>query len=31
MDYAKPISPNNTISLGFSMYRPDTPLGLVNL
>jgi hypothetical protein len=31
MDYKKPIAANNTISLGFSMYRPDKPLGLVNL
>ena len=31
MDYTKPITANNVISLGFSMYRPDKPLGLVNL
>ena len=31
MDYAKPIAANNMITLGFSMYRPDKPKGLVNL
>jgi hypothetical protein len=31
MDYAKPITVNNMITLGFSMYRPDNAEGLVNL
>lgn len=31
MDYAKPMTVNNMITLGFSMYRPDNADGLVNL
>lgn len=31
MDYTKPISSENKITLGFSMHRPENPLGLVNL
>jgi hypothetical protein len=31
MDYSKPISADNKITLGFSMYRPDNPRDLVNL
>jgi hypothetical protein len=31
MDYSKPFSIDNKITLGFSMYRPDNPQGLVNL
>ncbi|KAF9458282.1 hypothetical protein BDZ94DRAFT_1173972 [Collybia nuda] len=30
MDYTKPIGPDNMISLGFSMYRPEKPIGLIN-
>lgn len=31
MDYSKPIAPNNTITLGFSINRPQNPQGLINL
>lgn len=31
MDYSQPISDNNTITLGFSMYRPENPQALLNL
>ena len=31
MDYSEPMSDNNTITLGFSMYRPKNPQGLINL
>jgi hypothetical protein len=31
MDYAKPISDSNTITLGFTMYRPNNSQGLINL
>jgi len=31
MDYTKPIAADNKITLGFSMYRPDKPNGLINL
>lgn len=31
MDYARPISPTNNITLGFAMYRPKHPMGLINL
>jgi hypothetical protein len=31
MDYAYPISESNKITIGFSIYRPDHPKGLINL
>jgi hypothetical protein len=31
MDYSKPMLENNTITLGFSIYRPKNPQGLINL
>jgi hypothetical protein len=31
MDYAYPMNSNNRITLGFSVYRPDNPKGLINL
>lgn len=31
MDYSQPMDENNTITLGFSMYRPENPQGLLNL
>jgi hypothetical protein len=31
MDYAKPFSADNKITLGFSMYRPDKPRDQINL
>lgn len=31
MDYSKPMGDNNTITLGFSMYRPNNSQGLINL
>jgi hypothetical protein len=31
MDYSEPMSDNNTITLGFSMYRPQNSQGLINL
>ena len=31
LDYTQPIGENNTITLGFSMYRPKHPRGLINL
>lgn len=31
MDYSQPMSENNTITLGFSMYRPENPQALLNL
>jgi hypothetical protein len=31
MEYSEPMSENNTITLGFSMYRPQNPKGLINL
>lgn len=31
MDYTKPISDKNTITLGFAMNRPGYPRGLINL
>ncbi|KAJ7599803.1 hypothetical protein C8J56DRAFT_908924 [Mycena floridula] len=30
MDYSKPKSPSNTITLGFSIYRPNNSQGLIN-
>ncbi|EIM92798.1 uncharacterized protein STEHIDRAFT_136539 [Stereum hirsutum FP-91666 SS1] len=30
MDYSQPMDENNTIALGFSMYRPENPQGLLN-
>ncbi|KIM77254.1 hypothetical protein PILCRDRAFT_12233 [Piloderma croceum F 1598] len=30
MDYLQPMSENNTITLGFSMYRPQNSQGLIN-
>ncbi|KDQ19584.1 hypothetical protein BOTBODRAFT_443473 [Botryobasidium botryosum FD-172 SS1] len=30
MDYSQPFSTNNKITLGFAMYRPSNPKGLVN-
>ena len=29
MDYAKPISPTNNITLGLAMYRPQKPKGVI--
>jgi hypothetical protein len=29
MDYAKPISPSNNITLGLAMYRPTNPKGVL--
>lgn len=31
MDYTKPLGPTNKLTLGFSMYRPEKPMGLINL
>jgi hypothetical protein len=31
MDYSKPIGDSNTITLGFTMYRPNNSQGLINL
>ena len=31
MDYSKPISSSNNITLGFAMRRPENPNGLLNL
>ena len=31
MNYSQPLSPENNITLGFSIYRPPKPLGLINL
>lgn len=31
MDYSKPISNSNNITLGFAMRRPENPQGLLNL
>lgn len=31
MDYSKPISSSNNITLGFAMRRPENPQGLLNL
>ncbi|KDQ19583.1 hypothetical protein BOTBODRAFT_443477 [Botryobasidium botryosum FD-172 SS1] len=30
MDYSQPFSTNNKITLGFAMYRPSNPKGLIN-
>ncbi|EIM92815.1 uncharacterized protein STEHIDRAFT_165026 [Stereum hirsutum FP-91666 SS1] len=30
MDYSQPMTDNNTITLGFSMYRPENPQALLN-
>lgn len=29
MDYSRPLSPNNTITLGLAMYRPAKPKGVL--
>ena len=31
MNYSHPLGSENNITLGFSMYRPPNPLGLINL
>lgn len=31
MDYSKPISGQNNITIGFAMHRPPNPVGLLNL
>jgi CHASE1-domain containing sensor protein len=31
MDYAKPIAPDNQITVGFAMNRPKNPAGLLLL
>jgi hypothetical protein len=31
MDYTRPISSSNKITVGFSMYRSSNPQGLINL
>ena len=31
MDYSRPATANNTVTLGFAMYRPESPQGLLNL